>query len=77
MSNKIPTRLKRILKEEGRTQSWLARKVGVHRNTVLQWMHVYGDHPSDANQRAIADALGRTVDDVFPADTTDSLEQAA
>ena len=59
------TPLKRILDEEGRRQDWLARQLNVDESAVSRW--VRGVHvPSEPNRRAIAEALGRNVDDVFP-----------
>jgi transcriptional regulator with XRE-family HTH domain len=65
MVARIDTRLKQILLAEGRSQSWLARTVGVDRTLVNRYVH--GIHlPERATQEAIAHALGRTVSDVFP-----------
>lgn len=62
---KIPseTRLKRILREEGRKQRWLASQIGVSESQVHYIVN--GLHVADATKRSIAEALGRDVDDVF------------
>lgn len=67
MVARIDTELKRILTSEGRTQSWLARTVGVDRTLINRYVH--GIHRPDLPTRqAIADALGRQEPDVFPID---------
>lgn len=58
------TRLGEILDSEGRSQAWLARQVGVTRQTISQ--HVKGLHVPDDRRAQIAAALGRDVADVFP-----------
>ncbi len=58
------TRLDEIMATEGRKQTWLARQVGCSRAQIS--LIVGGYHADDATRRAIAEALGRTVDDVFP-----------
>ncbi len=69
---KIDTPLKRILQEEGRRQTWLAAQIGVRPDQLNRWVH--GLHePIDATKQAIAEALGRPVDDLFP----DLVEEAA
>lgn len=65
MVARIDTRLGQILRAEGRTQSWLARTVGVDRTLINRYVH--GIHlPGQDMQAAIASALGRQVVDVFP-----------
>lgn len=67
MVARMETELKRILTSEGRTQSWLARTVGVDRSQINRYVH--GIHRPDlATRRAIADALGRHEVAVFPPD---------
>lgn len=68
---RIETPLKRILTEEGRMQSWLADRLSdrlgrhVSRSEVNRWVH--GVHvPKQATREAIADVLGRHIDEVFP-----------
>jgi DNA-binding XRE family transcriptional regulator len=65
MSAQTPTitRLGEILRQEGRSVAWLAREVGVARSTMYQ--HTKGLHVPDDRRAAIADALGRSVEDVF------------
>lgn len=58
---RIETPLKRILEAEGRSQTWLARTIGVKRQQV--WMWVNGIHvPVEPTREAIADALCRHAD---------------
>lgn len=62
---RLETPLKRFMEEEGRTQSWLARRLGVRRQQVYQWCN--GIHvPSEARQREIAELLRQKVEDLFP-----------
>lgn len=62
---RIDTPLKRVLHEEGRRQDWLASQVGVRPEQVWRWVH--GLHePADDTKQAIAEALGRTVEELFP-----------
>lgn len=58
------TRLGEILVNEGRTAAWLARQIGISRSTIYQ--HVKGLHVPDDRRKLIAEALGRSVADVFP-----------
>lgn len=58
------TPLGRIMRTEGRKQRWLADQVGVsesHMSYVIK-----GAQVSDDLAQAIAKALGRQVDEVFP-----------
>lgn len=56
-----------VLREEGRTQVWLAGRVGVQPRAVWTWVH--GIHePDDDTKQRIADALGRTERELFPPD---------
>lgn len=57
------TRLKQVLTEDGRRQDWLARQIGI--SDSLLSMYVNGLQVPDDRKTAIAEALGRTVDDVF------------
>jgi hypothetical protein len=67
-SRAIPTtRLGQILAEEGRRHKWLADATGIHRVTLHHYIN--GRHVPEDRQRAIADALGRSVEDVFPEPT--------
>ena len=64
MSGTPPTPLGRILREEGRRQSWLSERVGVDQATMSRYVH--GLHVPDDKRAAIAQALGRDLADVFP-----------
>lgn len=57
------TRLDQILREEGRSQAWLARQVGVTRSRINEYCR--GLHVPDGKRAPIAEALGREIDDVF------------
>lgn len=58
------TRLKTILREEGRLQSWLATRVGIRQDALSRIVN--GLHCDQDVQAKIAAALGRDVADVFP-----------
>jgi transcriptional regulator with XRE-family HTH domain len=59
------TPLQRIIVEEGRRQSWLAERVGISQSRMS--LIVNGLHVDDDNLRtAIAEALRRPVDEIFP-----------
>lgn len=62
------TRLGQILEEEGRKQTWLAERAGVTSAAIS--LYVNGLHCPDDKRELIAEALGRTVADVFPAPET-------
>lgn len=65
MLARTETPLKRILEDEGRTQAWLARRLGVKPQQVGIWVHgIY--RPLPETQEAIAAALGRTVEELWP-----------
>lgn len=57
------TRLQEILLEEGRRQKWLAERTGISEAQLSAY--VRGLHVPDDRREAIAEALGRTVADVF------------
>jgi len=57
------TRLAEILELEGRKQTWLADQLGVRRATISAYVN--GLHVPQDRREAIAEALGRTVRDVF------------
>lgn len=61
------TRLGQILRSEGRRQRWLADQIGVDEATMSHYVH--GRHVPDDRKAVIADALGRSVEDVFPEPT--------
>lgn len=59
------TRLGGALDERGRgSQRWLAEQIGINEATVSRYVH--GLHVPDAKRRAIAEALGRDVGDLWP-----------
>jgi plasmid maintenance system antidote protein VapI len=64
MSSGSETELARILRTEGRKQRWLAAETGIHPTSLNHIVH--GRSASDDDALAIARALGRTVDEVFP-----------
>lgn len=65
MSRTTPTTpLGRILREEGRKQSWLAERVGIDPAQLSRIVN--GLHAPEATRRAIADTLGRNVDELWP-----------
>ena len=58
------TPLKRILTSEGRTQSWLAREIGMDPaklNRIVNGLHADVD-----TRRQIASQRGRKIEEVFP-----------
>jgi transcriptional regulator with XRE-family HTH domain len=57
------TRLGEILDKEGRSQTWLARQIGVSRSTISQYVN--GLHVPDDKRGPIAEALEREIGDVF------------
>lgn len=63
MLARVETPLKRILESEGRSQSWLARTLGVSRNSVQTWVHgIY--LPQEATRDEICRILGRTAEEL-------------
>lgn len=68
---KVLTPLRAELDEQGRTQKWLVRelaKAGVKIDASQVSDYCGGKHlPQPSTRLAIADALGRHVDDLFPA----------
>ena len=56
------SRLDQILDLEGRKQTWLAIKIGVSRQLISDFVN--GKHMPEDRAAAIAEALGREVDDV-------------
>lgn len=64
MGAAFDTRLHRLLSEEGRKQRWLAERTGMDRRRMH--LIVHGIRPSQDEAQAIADALGRTVAELFP-----------
>lgn len=59
-----PTRLAAIIRDEGRKQSWLSERTGINPSRLS--FIVNGLRPRDDEATAIAGALGRPVEDVFP-----------
>jgi ParB-like chromosome segregation protein Spo0J len=62
------TPLKRILLAEGRRQSWLAQKIGKDQSEVSRIAN-RGLVPEPEIQQAIAEALGRSVEELWPANS--------
>jgi DNA-binding XRE family transcriptional regulator len=52
------------MESEGRRFTWLAREAGKSRQTIYNVAN--GLHPTLTTAEAIAKALGREVEDVFP-----------
>ncbi len=69
-----PTPLKRLLRDEGRKQSWLAERVGIAQPALSRIVN--GLHCDRETREAIAAALGRPVVDVFPESPGDEAEAA-
>lgn len=59
------TRLAQILQDEGRTQTWIARRLGVKRQQVGVWVNGAYE-PVPATKAQIAELLGRRVDELWP-----------
>lgn len=57
------TKLGLILREEGRKQSWLARRLGVDESVVSRWVH--GHRVPDDMRPLIAEALSRKRSEIF------------
>lgn len=62
------------MESEGRRYTWLADETGLSRQTIYNVAN--GLHPSDSTVEAVANALGREINDVFP-DTVLSDKAAA
>lgn len=60
------TRLQQILIEEGRRQNWVAERAGI--SPALMSSYVNGLHAPQHRREAIAEALQRKVEDVFPSE---------
>jgi hypothetical protein len=69
------TPLKRILREDGRKQNWLAEQTGVSPAQLSRIVN--GLQCDEATRQAIADALGRSVSEVFAVVTADDESVAA
>lgn len=69
------TPLKRILLSEGRSQSWLAREIGM--STTKICLIVNGLHADEDTRREICRLLGRDEGEVFPTVGAQTFEDAA
>lgn len=56
------------MEEEGRRQIWLARRVGKDPSEISRIVN--GLHPSDDTKEAIAEVLGKQIEDLWPAEAT-------
>lgn len=73
---RLNTPLKQVLAEDGRRQSWLAERLGVDPRQVWGWangLHV----PADETKAAIAAALHRDVESLFPSSPENPPERQA
>lgn len=57
--------MKAILEDEGRRQSWLARRVGIDQGDLSRIVN-RGLIPNADVMEGIADALGRSVEELWP-----------
>lgn len=63
--------VERVLEQQGRTPSWLARKAGI--DQAYAWRMLHGERPmTDAFKAAIADALGVPADVLFPVEPAEA-----
>lgn len=61
----MDTELRRILEDEGRSQAWLCRRLGVSRQAVGMWVHgIYTPVPE--TRAKIAELLGRDAHELWP-----------
>lgn len=67
MSHRQETALKQILVSEGRKQVWLCEQTGIS-ETHMSAIVNRGFIPPQHLREAIATALGRTAEDVFPSE---------
>lgn len=58
------TPLKTVLTEEGRKQSWLSERTGIEKSRLSYIVN--GLHPRDDEAAAIAAALGRQINELWP-----------
>ncbi len=57
--------IKTILDEQGRSQVWLADRIGVSAGTIANWIH--GDtEPLRSQSILLCDLLGVSDEDVWP-----------
>jgi transcriptional regulator with XRE-family HTH domain len=59
------TPLKAIMEDEGRRQSWLARRIGKDQGEVSRYVS-RGMLPDEATRLAIAEALNRAPSELWP-----------
>jgi putative transcriptional regulator len=63
-SLKVKSRLKEIMKDEGRTQKWLAEKVGVSMTTISSIINEKSI-PTLPLAMRIAKILGKSIEDIW------------
>lgn len=64
----VETPLRRVMREQGRTQKWLAAKVGTDQGQISDYCR--GVHlPQPSTRAAIAKALGEPIEALFPEPT--------
>lgn len=70
--------VRRLLKEQGRTITWLAERLGVSQPCVSGWLCARDSMRIDTAQR-IADALGVSIGDLFakPIERRKKIRQTA
>ena len=62
----VETPLRRVMREQGRTQKWLAARVGTDQGQISDYCR--GVHlPQPSMRAAIAEAVGEPVERLFPA----------
>lgn len=71
MGGRTKTPLRQLLDEEGRKQSWLAARTGLHTSRVS--LIVNGLHPTQAEAEAIAQTLGRDIAELWPDGATEPV----
>lgn len=59
------TPFKRVLRDEGRRQDWLAERTGISQADISR-MAVRGMRPTEDQAQRIAEALGRDLSELFP-----------
>ena len=59
--SKIVNTIKEVLQDEGRSQRWLSKKVGIHYTTMNGYLNNERQPPADILFK-IAQALGRSMD---------------
>lgn len=61
------SKLGELLRETGRSQRWLSERIGVDESLMSRYVH--GLHVPEDIRPAIAEALERKVEDVFPVES--------